>query len=123
MKCRLSQVAGDGGFETTRFRGYDQLFVVGGDGRGTDRHARPDSATTLTSAQPRRQHGRLPESRRGERRFERHARVRSTSQTSVFAGADGGDDLSAFDAPTVNNLLANVTVSGGPLAGPSATTR
>ena len=45
-----SQVAGDGGFETTRFRGYTQLFVVGGDGSELIDQVGLDSATTLTSS-------------------------------------------------------------------------
>ncbi|MCI0358261.1 MAG: hypothetical protein L0211_07245, partial [Planctomycetaceae bacterium] len=116
-----SQVAGNGGFETTRFRGYAQLDVVGGNGAELIDQVGFDSDTSLTSAQLRGGNtadflGLLV----GNDAASDTLRIRSTpALTSIVANGDGGDDLVHLEgaANTVDLLLANVAVTGGPLAG------
>jgi len=110
-----SQVAGDGGFETTRFRGFSQLLLVGGDGSETIDQIGLDSATSLTNVFL------LVETRMtfwaaGGDLSSDTIRVRSTpAGAAVSINTHGGDDLiQLFDAAnTIDNLLAPVVATGG----------
>ncbi|MCI0361063.1 MAG: hypothetical protein L0211_21500, partial [Planctomycetaceae bacterium] len=110
-----SQVAGDGGFETTRFRDYDQLLVVGGNGSELVDMIGLDTASLLTFVQL--QGGNtfdqllLP----GGDTASDILRVRSTlAATPVAVDADAGDDLvQLFNAAnTVDFIFNQVTVNG-----------
>jgi hypothetical protein len=110
-----SQVAGNGGFETTRFRGFTQLFVVGGPGSELIEQLGLDSATSLTRVQI--QGGNTADllNLPGGDGAADTIRLHSTPVgVEVVIDGDGGDDLiQLFDsANSVDNILAAVTING-----------
>src|SRR5207302_5697382 len=111
-----SQVAGDGGFETTRFRGFSQLQLVGGDGSETIDQVGLDSATSLTSVLLLGGNTNDFLGFPGGDVSSDTIRVRSTPPAAaVLINGHGGDDLiQLFDAAnTVDNMAAPVTIAGG----------
>ena len=110
-----SQVAGDGGLATTRFRGATQLLVYGGDGSQTIEQVGLDSASslvgTLLAGGNTSDFLGLP----GGDTSGDTPRVHSTpAGTPVTLHGHGGDDVvQLFDAAqAVDGMLAGVTVDG-----------
>jgi hypothetical protein len=110
-----SQVAGNGGFETTRFRGFAQLFVVGGSGSELIEQLGLDSATSLTRVQI--QGGNSADLLNllgGDGAADTIRLYSAPAGVEVVIDGDAGDDLiQLFDsANSVDNILAAVTITG-----------